>query len=131
MDIKLMRLTKKYAVMKLNPQAPIPIWLQGEMFVSITRTDEELSLVLDEELIGDHIEELQGGEVFKGFVGLKVKGPLDFNLIGILAEISGTLSNAGISIFAVSTFDTDYIFFDHTKIDQAVQALESKGMTVI
>lgn len=130
MKLELNKLTKKYAVLKLQPEAMIPMWLQQEMFVSVTRTDEELSIVLDENLVGDHVDELRGAEVFKGFGGLKVAGPLDFSLIGILAEIATTLADEKISIFAVSTFNTDYIFLDNEKMDQAVAALESKGMTV-
>lgn len=130
MNLQLRRLARSYAVLKLNPKAAIPFWLQEEMFVSVTRTDEELSIVMDQDLIGDHIDELQGAEVFKGFGGLKVKGPLDFSLIGILAEISGTLSELGISIFAISTFNTDYIFLSQEKMDQAIKALESKGMVI-
>jgi len=130
MNLVMKKLSKKYAVIKLPPNAMIPLWIQSEMFVSITRTDEELSIMLDEGLLGDHLEELQGAEVFKGFAGLKIQGPLDFSLIGILAEISSTLAKESISIFAISTFDTDYIFLGEDKLSEAVKALEAVGITV-
>ena len=130
MKLRMKKLSRKYAVIKLKADARLPLWVQSEMFVSITRTDEELSIMLDEDLLEDHLAELQGAEVFKNFAGLKVEGPLDFALIGILAEISSTLAKEGISIFAISTFDTDYIFLGADKLEEAIVALEAVGVTI-
>jgi hypothetical protein len=66
----------------------------------------------------------------RGYRGLVVRGPLDFNLVGILASLAGPLAAASISIFAVSTFDTDYLFVREGDLDRAVAALHNSGHTV-
>ena len=59
-----------------------------------------------------------------------VKGPLDFNLVGIIAGLSGTLADAGVSIFALSTYDTDYIMVKQPDLDRALAALRQAGYPV-
>lgn len=88
---------------------------------SITQTAEELSIVCDS------WSAISGTDQEPGWRALKVVGPLDFALIGILAGISGALGKAGISIFAISTFDTDYILVKEKRLDDAVQALKEAG----
>jgi len=62
---------------------------------------------------------------------LRVEGPLDFSLIGILSSISTTLANKGISIFAISTYDTDYILVKDKKVDMAIDALSAEKYEII
>lgn len=97
---------------------PIPGWLQGSSsFFSITGTEDETSLVCQEELIpSDCIAE-------KGFRALKVQGPLAFELIGILSSLLNPLADDGISVFAISTYDTDYILVKEKALDQSIAAL--------
>lgn len=62
---------------------------------------------------------------------LAVRGPLDFNIIGVLACLAVPLAAAGISIFAISTFDTDYVLVRHDDLDRAVRALREAGHRVM
>ena len=94
-------------------------------FFCLTRTAEELSLVCPVDRVPEDCLAVE-----TGWRGLMVAGPLDFNLIGILAELSGVLAQADIPIFAVSTFDTDYLLVKETNIDRAKQALQNAGHAV-
>ena len=96
-------LSQPLAVCRLAPGAPIPSSILDLAFCAITRTDEELSIVLPV----DQVE--SGWEVEKVWRGLKVEGPLDFSMVGVIAKISAPLADAGIPIFVISTFDTDYL----------------------
>lgn len=131
MNLNMCVLDKTFAVCKFSKEAMIPMWLLRAEFVSITRTDEELSIVCDQELIGDHIDELSGVEVFKPWKCLKVVGPLDFSLVGILSEISAFLASANVSIFAVSTFNTDYILVKSEMLDIAIEVLKKNGINIV
>lgn len=94
-------------------------------FYFIGKTDEELSLVCKtEDTPADTIERDDG---WKGF---RIQGVLDFSLIGILSKLSGILAEHKIGIFAVSTFNTDYILVKEENFDRAMEALISEGYTV-
>ncbi|GFP75321.1 ACT domain-containing protein [Clostridium fungisolvens] len=113
-----MRLLRdKYGVCRLDKNEIIPSWAQNGEFFSITKTADELSIVCDEDNIPDNIK------CEKDWNILKIEGPLDFSLIGILSSISSILADKGISIFAVSTYDTDYILIKNKDIDKAVKSL--------
>ena len=88
-------------------------------------TDEENSLVCPEVLVPDYTSERDDG--WKGF---RIIGQLDFSLIGILARISGILASNGIGIFAVSTFNTDYIFTKEENFDKALEVLKAAGYEI-
>ena len=88
---------------KLSPDASIPEEILKSNYYSVSKTENELSLVCSE------VIEVQSLQSSKGRKCIKVVGPLDFNLTGILASISDILTKENISIFALSTFDTDYI----------------------
>lgn len=130
MKLSMTILEESFAVCKLSGQAMIPMWLLNENMVSITRTVEELSIVCNQELIGDHIDELGQMLIYKDWKCLKVKGPLEFSLVGILAEISSVLAKAEISIFAISTFDTDYIMLQKDSLEKAVEVLRLNGVDI-
>ncbi|WP_411676260.1 ACT domain-containing protein [Caproicibacter sp.] len=91
-------------------------------FVSVTKTKDEISLVCPTENVPEHCAVREDG-----WACVKAAGPLDFSLIGILARISAILAENKISIFAVSTFDTDYILMKDEKLNQAVAALRENG----
>jgi len=121
-----MKLLKgKYGVCRLNKTDSIPGWAESGDFLSITKTCDELSIVVAEESIPDGIK------CEKDWRILKVEGPLDFSLIGILASISTILARNRISIFAVSTYDTDYILVKSKDIDSAITALVNEGYEII
>ena len=112
------------AVCRLAPDTPLPEWAAQDGFVSITRTSDELTVVIPQE----HVPE--GVQAQRDFRALKVAGPLAFDEIGILAAIAGPLASAGISIFAVSTYDTDYVLVRQTDLGKALGALRDAGHTV-
>jgi hypothetical protein len=118
-------LKEKYGVCRLNNIATIPEWAKLGDFFSITKTEEELSIVCNEDNIPQDIKCERHWRI------LKVQGPLDFSLIGILASISNTLAEKEISIFAISTYDTDYILVKEKDIDKAVAALVNENYEII
>jgi len=95
-------------------------------FVFIGKTDEELSLVCPTCDVPDNTLEREDG--WRGF---RIEGVLDFSLVGILAKISSVLADNGIGLFAVSTYNTDYILVKRENFDRAMSALASSGYTVI
>ncbi len=117
-------LPQRLAVCRLESQVELPTWCLTGTFLSITRTTEELSIVCAEELIPTGM--VREG----GWRALKVEGPLDFSLTGILAGIAQSLAQAEISLFAISTYDTDYILVREKDIQQAVAALITTGYAI-
>ena len=118
-------LNEKYSVCRLDKDNAIPIWaLQGNFF-SITKTLDELSIVCLQKNIPNDIR------CEKDWRILKVEGPLDFSLVGILASISSLMAEAQISIFALSTYDTDYILVKENNIHSAISTLIKHNYDVI
>lgn len=115
---------ERLAICRLAPDSRIPEGVCQLSFYSITRTQDELSIVLPEL----HAEAAWQAE--KGWRVLKVLGPLDFNLTGILAGISGVLADAGVSLFAISTYDTDYIMVKEDALDRTISALSGEGFII-
>ncbi len=108
------------AVARLAPSSDIPGWaLAGEGFYSITKTDDELSVVCLEDQVPQDVK------VEKGWRCLKVEGPLDFGLTGILSSLASPLAEAKISIFAISTFDTDYLMIKKENFEKAIAVLNA------
>jgi len=112
-------------IYKFPPNAEIASEIFDAAFFSVTRTADELSMVVSDDvlLFAPHTE--------KDWRALKVQGQLDFSLVGILAKLSTLLASAGISIFAISTFDTDYILVKTKKLTQAITALRQAGYQVL
>lgn len=110
----------RFSVCKLRTGA-IPAWALTGSFYSITRSAAELSIVCLEEYVP------AGIQAEHGWRALQVQGPLDFALIGILARIAGVLAQAGISIFAISTYDTDTILVKDEALQEAAAALRQNG----
>jgi hypothetical protein len=112
------------AVCRLPPDAALPGRALSGRFVSVTRTAEELSVVCAEEVVP------ADGQCEGGWRALQVAGPLDFALTGILAALATPLAAAGISIFALSTYDTDYVLVKERTLAEAIAVLRRAGMTV-
>ena len=113
----------RYAVCWLDPGAEFPAWAAGP-FLSITRTTDELSVVCPEDAVPP------GPRAERGWRCLRVAGTLDFTLVGVLAALVGPLADAGVSVFVVSTFDTDYLLFKDETFGRAVDVLRNAGHTV-
>ncbi|WP_025436506.1 ACT domain-containing protein [Peptoclostridium acidaminophilum] len=118
-------LNESFAVCRLEASEPIPEWASYGSFFSITKTAEELSIVCPQENVPGGIKCEPGWRI------LKVEGPLDFSLIGILSSISSVLAGSGISIFAISTYDTDYILIKDEKTNKAIEVLSANGYNII
>lgn len=118
-------LKNRFGVCRLNNDELIPEWFQNSNFFSITKTSDELSIVCSEDSIP------KGVKCEKDWRILKVEGPLDFSLIGILSSISTILAKQEISIFAISTYDTDYILVKYKDIDNAIEALSNEKIEII
>ena len=97
----------------------------GKDFYFIGKTDEELSLVC-------RTEDTPAGTLERddGWKGFRIQGVLDFSLVGILSRLSGILAERGIGIFAVSTYNTDYILVKEENFERALDALSREGYTV-
>jgi len=113
-----------YAVCRLRADKSIPSWALSGSFYSLTRTPDELSIVCPQELVPEEVEAV------RGWKSLKVEGKLDFNSVGILSSLTSSLAHVGISIFAISTYDTDYLFLKESDLNRAVAALRKSGHDV-
>jgi hypothetical protein len=113
-----------YAVCRLGAAEPLPAWTGGGPFVSVTRTDAELSVVCPQEAVPAAVL------AERGFCCLRVVGPLGFGMTGVLASLSGPLASSGVSIFVVSTYETDYLMVQERDLERAVDALTRAGHRV-
>ena len=112
------------AVCRLGPSQPVPEWVLRLPFWSMTRTEDEISIVLPEALASPAWRQETG------FRALKVRGPLDFGLIGVMARLTVALATAHVSLVAISTFDTDYVLVRDSDLARAVEALQAAGCAV-
>lgn len=122
--LSLTLLEHSLAIHRLPAQAALPKAALDSPFFAIMRTDEELSFVLPESV------ELKSGQVDAGWVCFKVNGPLALNQVGIMAQIAAALAQAGVALFALSTFETDYILVKREQAGAAQEAFTSAGMKV-
>ena len=114
-------LSETFTIHKFSPDASIPEKILKSNYYSVSKTENELSLVCAQ------IIEVQSLQSSKGWKCIKVKGPLEFNLTGILAGISDILTRGYISIFAISTFNTDYILVRTHDLSSATTTLRQAG----
>ena len=113
-----------YAVSRLPPKATIPDWGTVSPFYSVTQTSDEISIVCQSK------EVPAGVKAERNWRMIKVEGPLNFSLVGILASLAVPLAKAQISIFAISTFDTDYLLVQDKSFSKAITVLRESGFTV-
>ena len=114
-------LSGEYAVSRLEPDAPVPDWAWHGELVSVTRTRDELSILCISSNVPDAVL------CEREWAALKLHGPFEFTLTGILVSVLEPLRIAGIGIFAVSTFDTDYVLVKHHHLETAIAALREAG----
>ncbi len=122
--LELIILNDTFSIHRLAAAAAIPGQLFSAAFFAITRSADELSIVAP---AGLHIE---SDACEPGWACLRVAGKLDFAQVGILAGISSALAKAGISLFALSTFDTDYILVKDNRLEAACEALRAAGYII-
>jgi uncharacterized protein len=126
--MKLLLYPGRYAACRLNPEDEVPPWAMGDL-LSITRTPRELSILCAERSVPLELRTELRAEF--GFRALELLGPLDFSAVGVLASLANPLAAAGISILAISTFDTDVILVRESDLDGAADALRAEGFEII
>ena len=123
-SLRLAVLPGSFAMNRAAPETPVPSVVGTLIFISITRTSEELAIAAPEEVV------LDGFARDVGWRCMKVIGPLAFGEIGILADLSTALAAAGVPIAAISTYDTDYLLIKDSMLSRAVDALVAAGHRV-
>jgi len=119
--LKFSRLPGSFAICQLPPQTDVSGWALQGAFFSLTRTAEELSVVCSQEKVPADVRH-EGA-----WACLKLEGPFPFSQTGILISLVQPLSERAIPIFAVSTFDTDYVLVKEAWIDKAIEILKEAG----
>ncbi len=124
--LKLEIILGNYAIYRLPPNSSIPTWaLNATGFSSVTLTTDELSIVCETQNT-----DLENVKQDSGWACLKLIGPFAFDLTGILTSVLNPLRDAEIGIFAISTFDTDYVLVKLEHLERAVLTLKNAGHTI-
>ncbi len=105
---------------RLERGAPWPAWARGA-FVSVTATDDELSVVCPAAEVPPDVRADRDWRV------LKIAGPFAFSTVGVLASLAAPLAQAGISLLTISTYDTDYLLVKSDTLDRAIATLVAAG----
>ena len=125
MKLALTVLKHPYAICMLKAGSALPSAFPKSEFYSVTNTTDELSIVCRYESVSD-----DWTTVNRNWRIFKIKGPLQFTLVGIIAKISAILKEQDIPIFTTSTFLTDYIMVKEENLEKAVKSLRAKGCSV-
>jgi hypothetical protein len=123
-DIPLNLLPGRLAVCWLPPEAPLPEWARPGELLSLIQTRNETSVVCAERFVPPEVKAERGWRAFQ------VQGPSDFTMVGVLAAISTPLAQAGVSIYALSTYETDYVLVKEESLKRAIRALSQVGFLV-
>jgi hypothetical protein len=113
-----------FSIRKLESDAAIPSWASASPFFSITRTSEELSIVCRQESVPADVD------CESGWRCLRVAGKMPFDVVGVLAALTSPLAEAGIPLFAMSTYDTDYLFVKEVDLGKAIACLRHAGHAI-
>jgi hypothetical protein len=114
-----------FAICRLTADEPIPAWATARPFFAVVRTSAELSVMCAAELVP---ADIRASRVWRA---LRVLGPFDFDLVGIMLAVAAPLAKAGVSIMPVATYDTDYVLVRTAQLEAAVFALRAAGHTVL
>jgi hypothetical protein len=117
-------LPQRLAIARPDPHAVVPAWAQTGALLSLTRTPTELSIVCEADLVPSEVR------AERGYRALRVLGPLEFSETGVLASLAAPLARAGISIFVLSTYDTDYLLLREQELDPALACVSAAGHRV-
>ncbi|MDQ1246187.1 MAG: uncharacterized protein QG597_554 [Actinomycetota bacterium] len=116
-------LPDRLAIVRLPPTAPWPQPPSGNSFFAAVRTTDEISLVCIQDAAPEHVD----ARIEPDWRALEVAGPLDFGMVGVMAALTGPLSEVGVSVFVTSTFDTDYLLVRAESLDTTVASLRAAG----
>ena len=117
-------LPEQFTICQLKMDEPIPNSIYQSSFYSISKSDEELSVVCEERFVKNEIKKSTGWRL------LKINAVLDLSLAGITAKFSTALAKAGVNLSVIATFNTDYILVEHVKLSTAIVALREAGFEV-
>ena len=123
-QLTLIMVADTFAICRLGSDASIPPWATTGEFFSITRTADELSVVCRQDDVP------HGIRCERGWRCLRVAGTMPFSVVGVLSSLTVPLAEVGISVFAISTFDTDYLLVKEDHIDKAITALQQVGHSI-
>ncbi len=123
MELHLDLLGTPLAVCRLPEGVPAPGWARGEL-VAVIAAPREVTVVCEESHVPDGVAAERGWRAFR------VEGPLDFGLVGVLASLTDALAGAGVPVFAVSTYDTDYVLVPGASVETAAEAMRAAGHEV-
>ena len=124
-SLRLAVVESKLSVVRLPARVDVPDWVNGDgQFTSITRTSDELSIVCASDAVPE------GLPVEGPWRAIRVQGPIPMTLIGVIAAIADPLADGGIAIFAISTFDTDYVLVHEQNLETSIEVLQRAGHDV-
>ena len=118
-------LPDRFAICRFGPREETPTWVDsaGGGFASVTRSEHELSVICRESAVSA-VGEFPAD---RGWRALRAVGPFAFDVVGVLASLAAPLATAGVPIFAISTYETDYLLVKHTDLSAALAALRGAG----
>lgn len=122
--LELSLLPERFAISRLAPDSLLPSWATQGVFYSFTRTSDELSIVAEESSVPAGTSSETGWRV------LKVQGPFVLSEVGVLASLTAPLAASQVSLFVVSTFDTDYLLVTQEQLASAIVALDRAGHSI-
>lgn len=122
--LTLQLLPGRYAICQLPAGAETPAWAQRDELLAIVYTPEELSLVCMQKCVPPETR------AQRDWRALRVNGVLELTMVGVMASLSSALAEAGVSLFAISTYNTDYLLVAEAHLEVAVQALRQAGYRV-
>ena len=117
--LTLQKLDQHLSICRLPGNSQVPSWVPEGGFWSVTRSEEEVSIVCESQYVPDGIRADPGWKAFR------VKGFLEFSLTGVLSSLLQPLADAEISVFAISTFNTDYLLIKDERVEDAQQVLST------
>jgi hypothetical protein len=123
-SLRLSVLEHRLAVCRLDAGSAVPDWATAAPFSSVARTAEELSVVCPEERVP------AGAICERGWRVLKLEGPFELGMIGVLASVATPLAESEVSVLAIATYDTDYVLVRESQLDLATEALRERGHEV-
>jgi hypothetical protein len=124
MKLRLSGLPGNYAICRLDPHDDLPVVREARFF-SVTRTGGGISIVCEERFAPANAPRVE-----RGWRCLELHGPFPFSAVGVMASLTKPLADASISVFAISTYDTDYLLVKSDKLEEAAAALRSAGHEV-
>jgi len=123
--LTLSALPDTFALCRFDADASVPTWALAGHFCAVVRTTEELSIVCVQRQIPPGVKSETGWRC------VKVHGPLALSMVGVVASLAEPLAQAGISIFVISTYDTDYLLVKEVNLEKTVEVLSEQGHTVL